>query len=144
MYGISQLSSEQNIMVVAFPAVRQSEGGPAGYLSPFAEAGVNMDMICQGLPQGDVAAMSFTTSYDNWSIVMRTLPQVTAGKSGPAPLISGGYTKLTLFGQEMPNLCGVASRVMEVMAAAQVDISLLVAAEDEDTALEALRKAFGL
>ena len=154
MYGISQLSSEQNIMVVAFPAVRQSEGGPAGYLSPFAEAGVNMDMICQGLPQGDVAAMSFTTSYDNWSIVMRTLPQVTAGKSGPAPLISGGYTKLTLFGQEMPNLCGVASRVMEVMAevkvpihlitTSSVDISLLVAAEDEDTALNALREAFGL
>ena len=51
MYGISQLSSEQNIMVVAFPAVRQSEGGPAGYLSPFAAAGVNMDMICQGLPR---------------------------------------------------------------------------------------------
>lgn len=98
--------------------------------------------------------MSFTTSYDNWSIVMRTLPQVTTGKSGPAPLISGGYTKLTLFGQDMPNLCGVASRVMEVMAEARVpihlittssvDISLLVAAEDEDTALDALRQAFAL
>ena len=83
MYGISQLSSEQNIMVVAFPAVRQSEGGPAGYLSPFAAAGVNMDMICQGLPQGDVAAMSFTTSYDNWSIVMRTLPQSRRAKAAP-------------------------------------------------------------
>lgn len=66
MHGISQISSEQNIMVVAFPAVRQSESGPADYLSPFAAAGVN------------------------------------------------------------------------------VDISLLVAAEDEDTALNALREAFGL
>ena len=54
----------------------------------------------------------------------------------------------------MPALCGVASRVMEVMAEAtvpihlittsSVDISLLVAAEDEDTALNALREAFGL
>ena len=88
------------------------------------------------------------------ALVMRTLPQVTAGKAGPAPLISGGYTKLTLFGQEMVGMCGVASRVMEVLAKAgvaiylvttsSVDISLLVAAEDEDTAIDTLRQAFSL
>ncbi|HJA25840.1 MAG TPA: ACT domain-containing protein [Candidatus Fournierella merdigallinarum] len=154
MNGISTISSEQNIMVVAFSAVRQSEGGPARYLSPFSEAGVNLDMICLSLPQGDETTLSFTTSYDNWALVMRTLPQVTAGKAGPAPLISGGYTKLTLFGQEMVGMCGVASRVMEVLAKAgvaihlvttsSVDISLLVAAEDEDTAIDTLRQAFSL
>lgn len=154
MYGITSLSSEQNIMVVAFPAVSQSESGPAACLAPFAQAGINMDMICQGLPQGDAAALSFTTSYDNWMTVMKTLPQVTAGKDGPAPLISGGYTKLNLFGREMEGLCGVAARVLATLADAgvavhlittsAVDISLLVAAEDEDLALNALKTAFGL
>ena len=89
------------------------------------------------------------------SILINNAPASAAETQNlPAPLISGGYTKLTLFGQEMPNLCGVASRVMEVMAevkvpihlitTSSVDISLLVAAEDEDTALNALREAFGL
>lgn len=100
------------------------------------------------------AVLSFTTSYENWALVMQTLPRLTAGKSGPAPLIGGGYSKLNLFGQEMEGMCGVAARVLAVLAGAKVgvelittssvDISLLVAAEDEDTALSALKEAFSL
>lgn len=49
---------------------------------------------------------SFTTSYANFAAVMKALPE--AAKVHP-PLISGGYSKINLFGEEMVTSCGVAS-----------------------------------
>lgn len=154
MYGISRISCQQDVMLVTFPEADQGAGSMAAFLTAFSDAGVNMDMISQSIPKGAKADLSFTTSYENWALVMQTLPRVTAGKSGPAPLIGGGYSKLNLFGQEMEGMCGVAARVLAVLAGAKVgvelittssvDISLLVAAEDEDTALTALKEAFSL
>ena len=73
--------------------------------------------------------------------------------SGP-PLISGGYTKINLFGEDMVTSCGVAARALAALAkvnaevvlitTSDLDISLLIHQEDEDVALNALNKAFEL
>ena len=94
---------------------------------------------------------SFTTSYDNFAAVMKAIP--AAAKANP-PLISGGYSKINLFGEEMVISCGVAARALAALAEAGVeialittsdlDISLLVRQQDEDAALNALTAAFEL
>lgn len=154
MYGITRITCQQDVMLVAFPDAEQGAGSMAALLTAFSDAGVNMDMIGQSIPRGAKADLSFTTSYDSWALVMQTLPRVTAGKNGPAPLIGGGYSKLNLFGQEMESMCGVAAKVLAVLAKAgvdvelittsSVDISLLVAAENEDATVSALKEAFAL
>jgi aspartate kinase len=67
-------------------------------------------------------------------------------------LVSGGYSKINLFGEEMVTSCGVAARALAALAGAGIeivlittsdlDISLLIRQQDEDTALNALHKAF--
>jgi aspartokinase len=67
-------------------------------------------------------------------------------------LVSGGYSKINLFGEEMVTSCGVAARALAALAGAGIeivlittsdlDISLLIRQQDEDTALDALHKAF--
>ena len=76
------------------------------------------------------------------------------GPAKAAPLLSVGYSKLNLFGEEMVTSCGVAARALNALAAAGIevllittsdlDISLLVRAENEDAAYEALKKAYEL
>ena len=71
-----------------------------------------------------------------------------------SPLISVGYSKLNLFGEEMVTSCGVAARALNALAMAGIevllittsdlDISLLVRSENEDAAYEALKKAYEL
>ena len=71
-----------------------------------------------------------------------------------SPLISVGYSKLNLFGEDMVTSCGVAARALNALAMADIevllittsdlDISLLVHAENEDAAYEALKKAYEL
>ena len=117
----------------------------------FARAGIVVDMICQSAPRGEAVDFSFTTSYANFAAVMKALPE--AAKVHP-PLISGGYSKINLFGEEMVTSCGVASRALSALAGENIeialittsdlDISLLIRQQDEDAALAALTKAFGL
>ena len=151
MYGVSKISSEQDILLTTFPGAQYSAQSLAEHLKVFAEAGIVVDMICQSAPRGDSVDFSFTTSYDNFAAVMTAIP--AAAKANP-PLISGGYSKINLFGEEMVISCGVAARALAALAEAGVeialittsdlDISLLVRQQDEDAALNALTAAFEL
>ena len=151
MYGVSKISSEQDILLTTFPGAQYSAQSLAEHLNVFAKAGIVVDMICQSAPRGDSVDFSFTTSYDNFAAVMKVIP--AAAKANP-PLISGGYSKINLFGEEMVTSCGVAARALAALAEAGVeialittsdlDISLLVRQQDEDAALNALTAAFEL
>ena len=151
MYGVSKISSEQDILLTTFPGAQYSAQSLAEHLNVFAKAGIVVDMICQSAPRGDSVDFSFTTSYDNFAAVMKAIP--AAAKANP-PLISGGYSKINLFGEEMVTSCGVAARALSALAEAGVeialittsdlDISLLVRQQDEDAALNALTAAFEL
>ena len=151
MYGVSKITSEQNIMLTTFPGAQYSAKSLAEHLDVFARAGIVVDMICQSAPRGEAVDFSFTTSYANFAAVMKALPE--AAKVHP-PLISGGYSKINLFGEEMVTSCGVASRALSALAGENIeialittsdlDITLLIRQQDEDAALDALTKAFGL
>ena len=52
MYGVSKISSEQNIMLTTFPAAQYSAQSLAEHLEVFAKAGIVVDMICQSAPRG--------------------------------------------------------------------------------------------
>jgi len=144
MYGVSKISSEQNIMLTTFPGAQYSAQSLAEHLDVFAKAGIVVDMICQSTPRGSAVDFSFTTSYDNFAAVMKALP--AAAKANP-PLVSGGYSKINLFGEEMVTSCGVAALAgagieIVLITTSDLDISLLIRQQDEDTALDALHKAF--
>ncbi len=152
MYGVSKITSEQNIMLTTFPGAQYSAQSLAEHLDVFAKAGIVVDMICQSAPRGSAVDFSFTTSYDNFAAVMRALP--AAAKRPISPLVSGGYSKINLFGEDMVTSCGVGARALAALAGASIeivlittsdlDISLLIRQQDEDAALEALHKAFAV
>ena len=151
MYGVSKITSEQNIMLTTFPGAQYSAKSLAEHLDVFARAGIGVDRRGQGPPRGEGLDYSFTTGYAYFAAVMKALPE--AAKVHP-PLISGGYSKINLFGEEMVTSCGVASRALSALAGENIeialittsdlDISLLIRQQDEDAALAALTKAFGL
>ena len=151
MYGVSKITSEQDILLTTFPGAQYSARSLADHLEVFAKAGIVLDMICQSAPRGAEVDFSFTTGYQNFAAVTAALPE--AARAHP-PLISGGYIKINLFGEEMVTSCGVAARALQALAevgveialitTSDLDISLLVRQQDEDTALAALRRAFAL
>ncbi len=126
MYGVSKINSEQNIMLTTFPGAQYSAQSLAEHLDVFAKAGIVVDMICQSAPRGAAVDFSFTTSYDNFAAVMKALP--AAAKANP-PLVSGGYSKINLFGEEMVTSCGVAARALAALSGANVEIVLITTSD---------------
>ena len=155
MYGVSKISIQPGVMMISVQDAAFSAGSLARYLQIFADTGVVVDMISQSAPHGTRLDFSFTASSGDLPLVMKA---ISAAKLNPdaksAPLISVGYSKLNLFGEEMVASCGVAARALSALAAAGIevhlittsdlDISLLVRTENEDAAYEALCKAYAL
>ena len=136
MYGVSKINIEPSLMMISVQDVEFKGNSLARYLQIFADTGVVVDMISQSAPHGTNIDFSFTASASDLT------------------LISVGYSKLNLFGADMVTSCGVAARALNALAMADIevllittsdlDISLLVRSENEDSAYDVLKKAFEL
>lgn len=153
MNGVTKIKSEQNVMMITFTDA-DCRTSLSEALQLFAENGVVVDMICQSAPRGASIDFSFTTNTDYFETAMKTIKAYQAAAGAAVPLISSGYSKINLFGEEMVTSCGVAARALTALADAQIDvalittsdldISLLVREENEDMALAALCSAFAI
>ena len=145
MYGVSKINIEPSLMMISVQDVEFKGNSLARYLQIFADTGVVVDMISQSAPHGTNIDFSFTASASDLTLVMKAIS---------AALISVGYSKLNLFGEDMVTSCGVAARALNALAMADIevllittsdlDISLLVRSENEDSAYDVLKKAFEL
>ena len=155
MYGVSKISIEPSLMMISVQDVEFKGNSLARYLQIFADTGVVVDMISQSAPHGTTMDFSFTASSSDLPLVMKAISAANLDKDAKAaPLISVGYSKLNLFGEEMVTSCGVGARALAALAGASIeivlittsdlDISLLIRQQDEDAALEALHKAFAV
>lgn len=146
MYGVSRISSAENVMLVSYSSVEPSFMASA--LLALADAGVVVDMISQSAPLGKSMRFSFTASYMDFDKTLKAL----GGQN--TPLVSGGYSKINLFGEEMVESVGVAARALDALqkegveiamiTTSDLDISLLVRQEDADVATTCLEKAYQL
>ena len=155
MYGVSKINIETDLMMISVQDVAFRGNSLSRYLDIFAETGVVVDMISQSAPHGTSMDFSFTAYSSDLPLVMKAISAANLDKDAKAsPLISVGYSKLNLFGEEMVTSCGVAARALAALAGAGIeivlittsdlDISLLIRQQDEDTALDALHKAFAV
>lgn len=148
MNGVSKITSEQNVMLITFTDVNLAKSSLASALSSFAQNKIVVDMISQSTPRTETIDFSFTTSYNYFNLVLKTISENKVG----APLLSSGFSKINLFGEDMVTTCGVAASALMALknsgidiymiTTSDLDISILVRQEVEDDALNILNKCF--
>ena len=104
MNGVTRISSEQDVMMITFTEA-DTASALADALTAFAQKGVVVDMICQSAPRAATIDFSFTMPASYFESAMQTISEYRTG-AGSAPLISSGYSKINLFGEEMVTSCG--------------------------------------
>lgn len=149
MQGVSRLNSTEDVMLVSFSHTNSSFF--CDMLERLRAAQVNVDMISQTPPAGGQIQFSFTVSVSDFDATQKTL---TASGPHNGPMLSSGYTKINLFGEEMLHTPGTAATALGILRNAgveimmvttsEIDISLLVRQEDADIALQALQKGFAI
>ena len=134
MYGVSKINIEPSLMMISVQDVEFKGNSLARYLQIFADNGVVVDMISQSAPHGTTIDFSFTASSSDLPLVMKAISVANLDKDAKAsPLISVGYSKLNLFGEDMVTSCGVAARALNALAMADIEV-LLITTSDLDTA----------
>ena len=102
MYGVSKINIEPSLMMISVQDAEFKGNTMARYLQIFADTGVVVDMISQSAPHGTSMDFSFTASSSDLPLVMKAISAANLDKDAKAsPLISVGYSKLNLFGEEM-------------------------------------------
>lgn len=119
-----------------------------------ADKGINVDMISQTAPLGGHINLSFSINGDDLGGVLKIFADLRNEIPELKSDISAGNCKISIYGELMSDLPGVAASTFDVIAAlsadirlittSEVDISILVPKADFDTVYEALAKANNL
>lgn len=119
-----------------------------------AEEKINVDMISQTPPYKGSTSLSFSLPSDNLVKALGALNKFKKDVSSLQIEVDASNTKISIYGDEMRNLPGVAARLFTVLAGegieiklvttSEVDISCLIYEKDVDRAIEATKKEFGI
>jgi len=96
-----------------------------------SNADINVDMISQNPPTGEVSSVSFSISDDSLAAALKVLSELRKTYTQIKPYISSNNCKILISDEEMRHEPGVAAKVFRITADAGVDIRLITTSETE-------------
>ncbi len=120
--------------------------------SKIADENINIDMISQSPPYKGKINISFSMPADNITKVISLLNTYRNSVPNLRVGIDSDSTKISVFGEAMKEIPGVAARLFRLLAAnevdvklvttSEVDISFLIYDKDTDKTISAIKKEF--
>lgn len=120
--------------------------------SKIADENINIDMISQSPPYKGKINISFSMLADNITKVISLLNTYRNSVPNLRVGIDSDSTKISVFGEAMKEIPGVAARLFRLLAAnevdvklvttSEVDISFLIYDKDTDKTISAIKKEF--
>ncbi|MBP3447789.1 MAG: ACT domain-containing protein [Clostridia bacterium] len=96
-----------------------------------SDEGICVDMISQTAPLNNCVNVSFTVDDNDTAKVISIIYKFKEVFSTLTTQILSNNTKVLISGEQMRNECGIATRVLSILAKAQIPISLITTAETE-------------
>jgi len=119
-----------------------------------AEQNINIDMISQAPPYRGVLSLSFTLPSADLVKAISVLNNFKKQVPSLSIEINAENTKLSVYGEQMKNIPGVAARLftifsqngvdIKLVTTSEVDISYLIDEKDVDRALSAIKAEYGI
>lgn len=96
-----------------------------------SDEGICVDMISQTAPLNNCVNVSFTVDDNDTAKVISIIYKFKEVFATLTTQILSNNTKVLIWGEQMRHECGVATRVLSILAKAQIPISLITTAETE-------------
>ncbi len=150
--GVAHDTSESKLTILGVP---DKPGLAARVFTSLAEAQVNIDMIVQNTPSdGDVTDISFTAPHGEADEAERVLRALAPEIGAKTVTRDDDIAKVSLVGAGMKTHPGVAATMvgalsdasvnLEMISTSTIRISVVIGAEDVETAVRAIHEAFDL
>ncbi len=151
---VTNMSVTYNVALVTVDKLPNNINIISGIFNSIAEQKINIDMISQTPPYKGSISVSFSLPSEDLVKALGALNRFKKEVPGLTIEVDAGNTKLSIYGEEMKNLSGVAARLFTVLAAngieiklvttSEVDISYLIYEKDVDKAIESIKEEFNI
>ncbi|MCX7842646.1 MAG: ACT domain-containing protein [Clostridia bacterium] len=151
---VTNISVSYNVALVTVDNLPNSINIISEIFNSIARQKINIDMISQTPPYKGSISLSFSIPSED---LVKAIAALNGFKKDVPNLhidVDADNTKISIYGEEMKNLHGVAARLFTVLAAngiemklvttSEVDISCLIYEKDVDRAIQAIKKEYGL
>jgi aspartokinase len=152
--AVTDLNVTYNVALITVDKIPNDIKLISDIFNTIAEHNINVDMISQAPPYRGVVNLSFTIPSDDLVKAITALNKFK--KSIPDLLIEidAANTKISVYGERMKNIPGVAASLFTLLAnngieiklvtTSEVDISYLIYDKDVDKAINSIKKEYGL
>lgn len=151
---ITKITIDENVTLITLDSVPAKTSEIASIFSAIGRAGINIDMISQTSPYKGSINISFTLQDEDLFTTLETLKVFKSKFPNLRVDINSTNVKISLFGEAMRTIPGVAARTMELLSqheidiqlitTSEVDISYLISTSDQKKAVECFEKYFQL
>lgn len=151
---VTSLVTAYDVSLVTLTDISNESQSIANVFKGIAQNGINVDMISKTAPYKNAASLSFTLSDDDFPKALTFFSKVKKDYPGLVTEVQSGSTKITVSGEGMRTVPGVAARIFEIIAAAggeivlittaETEVSVLVDQKDTDKIIDALKKEYNL
>lgn len=151
---VTNITATYNVALVTVDNLPNDMSLISDIFNSIAEEGINIDMISQAPPYRGTINISFSIPSDDLVKAISALNKYKKKVPDLMVEVDANNTKLSVYGESMKNLPGVAARLFTLLAnngievklvtTSEVDISYLIYDKDIDRAIEAIKKEYGL
>jgi len=151
---VTSISTVYNVALVTVDNLPNDIKLISSIFSKIADANINIDMISQSPPFKGLINISFSMPSENIAKVIGLLNNYKSIVPNLRIEIDSDSTKISVFGEAMKNIPGVAARLFMLLAdneievklvtTSEVDISFLIYDKDTDKTITAIKQAFNV
>lgn len=154
MSAIEKITVSEDVALITFRNSPADMKFVAHVFDLIAKRGINVDMISQTAPISARMSLSFTILEDDLGRLMEIFSALRVEYPDLKYDVAGGNCKISLYGEPMRSIPGVAAEVFEAVAesgtdvriisTSEIDISLLIPKAEYAAARETFGKKFGI
>ena len=144
------ISVKEDVTLISLHDSPASIDAIAQVFCQIADAGIDVDMISQTLPNGQHSNLSFTVDGEDFGGILRVAASLRESYPDLKISVSSGNCKISVRDDAMNGVPGYAAKVFSAAAGecadirmvttSECDISLLVVKEDLDATVQAIRE----
>lgn len=151
---VTNMSVSYNVALITVDHLPNSTNLISRIFSSIAEQKINIDMISQTPPYKGSISISFSIPSDDLVKAIGVLNKFKKDVPNLQVEVDAANTKLSIYGEEMKNIPGVAARLFTILSnigieiklvtTSEVDISYLIYEKDADMAIEEIKKEYNI
>lgn len=148
MIGIERITVTESVALITLHKSPADIKFIAYVFDLISENEINVDMISQTAPLGGEKSISFTINNDDLSKILGLTAKIRTDYPNVKLIVSDGNAKISLYGENMREMHGIAANAFNLIAkvnadvrlitTSEVDISILIAQSDLQMVIEAL------